>query len=261
MKKILIVSTLIFCSFLSAQEDPYIMRIHEMEVSGDINAFIQAQKTYYKAIAKDAVARKKWAGWACLQSVTDPNHFIFIHHFDSPEQFEGTSQNDIWSEDIPKRLGLTAPDLSAVSANQFTAAQHLYQGIDNAMSGSPSNYWYINFFKADNTQTFVANNALFGEEVVKPQLGKGNHRNNWAYGLRLTNANWDQNQGMLSYNGISFDGYASLAKALRSTAYSENAMPNKFQESFNKKVVAKKLQNGFSEIHRTLYRVIDNTWR
>ena len=46
------------------------------------------------------------------------------------------------------------------------------------------------------------------------KLGKGDNPNNWAYGFRLTNPNWNQNEGMLSFNGISFDGFKSLSSIL-----------------------------------------------
>lgn len=261
MKKILFLFTLFLSLTAFAQDEPYLIRSHEIRVEGDVAAFIDAQKTYYKAIAKDAVSRGKWAGWMCLQSVTDPNNFMFLHHFNSPEQLDNLNPMDIWSLDIPKRLGLWQPDASAYTAIGNLTSQHVYQAVDNIMSGDPSNYWYVNLFKANSVPKFIANNDLYGKEVVKPQLGKGDNRNNWGYGIRLTNANWNLTEGMKSYNGISFDGFETLAKALRSSAYDAEAKPNKYTESFNKKAVDMKVDDGFNEIHRTLYKVIDDTWR
>jgi hypothetical protein len=260
MRKILFLLTLISGSLLFAQDDPYIIRTHQIKVEGNVAAFVDAQKTYYKAIAKDAVDRGLWAGWLCLQSVTDPTNFLFLHHFNSPEQLEKLNPMEIWSPEVPKRLGLWQPDSSSFTTNGTYTSQHLYQAVDNIMSGTPSNYWYVNLFKAGDTQKYIANNDLYGKEVVKPQLGKGNNRNNWGYGIRLTNPNWNQSEGMKTYNGISFDGYESLSKALRSAAYDKDAKPNKYQQNFNKKAVEMKVDNGFNEIHRTLYRVIDGTW-
>ncbi len=261
MKKLLFLFVLLTSITGFAQEGPYLIRTHEIRVEGNVAAFVDAQKTYYKAIAKDAVARGKWAGWACLQSVTDPNNFVFLHHFQSPEQLERLTPMDIWSTEIPKRLGLWQPDTSSFTANGTFTSQHIYQAIDNLMSGDPSNYWYVNLFKAGDTRKFVGNNDLYGKEVIKPQLGKGNNPNNWGYGIRLTNPNWNQSEGMVTYNGISFDGYKTLSNALRTAAYNANAKPSKYQQSFNKKAVELKVDNGFNEIHRTLYRVIDDTWR
>ena len=99
------------------------------------------------------------------------------------------------------------------------------------------------------------------KEVIKPQLGKGDNPNNWAYGFRLTNPNWNQNEGMVSYNGISFDGFKSLSSILNNAAYNPDAKPNKYQQSFNEKAAKMDVADGFQEIHRTLYRVIDDTWR
>ena len=59
-----------------------------MEVSSGQNEFINANKTYFKKLAEQAVKDKKWAGWDMMQSVSDPNQFLFIHHYNSPEQYE-----------------------------------------------------------------------------------------------------------------------------------------------------------------------------
>ena len=66
MKKLLIVFSLLLGLSAFAQDGPYLVRTHEIRVEGNVAAFIDAQKTYYKAIAKDAVDRDKWAGWACF---------------------------------------------------------------------------------------------------------------------------------------------------------------------------------------------------
>jgi hypothetical protein len=261
MKKILFLLSFIISIAIYAQDGPYLIRTHEIRVEGNVAAFVDAQKTYYKAIAKDAVERGKWAGWTCLQSVTDPNNFIFLHHFTSPEQLENLKPMDIWSNEIPKRLGLWLPDSSSFTTNGTFTSQHVYQVVDNIMSGTPSNYWYVNLFKASNGAKFIGNNDLYGKEVIKPQLGKGNNPNNWGYGIRLTNPNWNQSEGMITYNGISFDGYKKLSQVLKGSAYDANAKPNKYQQNFSKKAAEMEVDNGFNEIHRTLYRVIDDSWR
>ena len=261
MKKLIILIVLFIGAFGFAQEGPYLIRTHEIRVEGNVAAFIDAQKTYYKAIAKDAVDRGKWAGWVCFQSVTDPNNFVFLHHFNSPEQLEKLNPMDIWSNEIPKRLGLSQPDSSSYSADGTFASQHIYQIAGSILSDDTSNYFYMNLFKASNGSKFSGNNELWGKEVIKPQLGEGDNPNNWAYGFRLTNPNWNQNEGMLSFNGISFDGFKSLSSILNNAAYNPDAKPNKYQQNFNEKATKMDVADGFQEIHRTLYRVIDDTWR
>ena len=261
MKKIFFLLVLISSFAINAQDGPYLIRTHEIRVEGNLAAFIDAQKTYFKKIAKDAVDREKWLGWACFQSVTDPNNFLFMHHFSSPEQLEKLNPMDIWSNEIPKRLGLWLPDSSTYTVNGTYTSQHIYQIAGNILSGNPSNYFYVNLFKASDASKFAGNNELWGKEVIKPQLGKGNNPNNWAYGFRLTNPNWNQNEGMITYNGISFDGYESLSTILHSAAYDADSKPNKYQQSFNEKAAETEVAEGFNEIHRTLYRVIDDTWR
>ena len=66
---------------------------------------------------------------------------------------------------------------------------------------------------------------------------------------------------MVTYNGITFDGYESLSSILHSAAYKSEEKPNKYQQNFNKKAAEMEVADGFNEIHRTLYRVIDDTWR
>lgn len=261
MRKILFLLVLISSFAINAQDGPYLVRTHEIRVEGNVADFIDAQKTFYKKIAEDAVEREKWAGWACFQSVTDPNNFVFMHHFNSPEQLENLNPMDIWSNEIPKRLGLWLPDSSTYTVDGTYASQHVYQIAGNILSGNPSNYFYVNLFKASNASKFAGNNELWGKEVIKPQLGKGNNPNNWAYGFRLTNPNWNQDEGMVTYNGITFDGYESLSSILHSAAYKAEEKPNKYQQSFNKKAAEMEVADGFNEIHRTLYRVIDDTWR
>lgn len=261
MKKLLLVLTLLLGLSVFAQDGPYLIRAHEIRVEGNVAEFIDAQKTYYKAIATDAVSKGKWAGWACFQSVTDPNNFVFLHHFNSPEQLENLNPMDIWSNEIPKRLGLWQPNSSSYTVDGTFASQHIYQIAGMILSDDPSNYFYVNLFKANDGSKFAGNNELWGKEVIKPQLGKGDNPNNWAYGFRLTNPNWIQNEGMATYNGISFDGFESLSSILNNAAYDANAKPSKYQENFNKKAAQMKVADGFQEIHRTLYRVIDDTWR
>ena len=146
MRKILFLFVLISSFAINAQDGPYLVRTHEIRVEGNVADFIDAQKTFYKKIAEDAVEREKWAGWACFQSVTDPNNFVFMHHFNSPEQLENLNPMDIWSNEIPKRLGLWLPDSSTYTVDGTYASQHVYQIAGNILSGNPSNYFYVNLF-------------------------------------------------------------------------------------------------------------------
>ena len=59
MKKVLFLLALTFSFTIYAQDGPYLVRTHEIRVEGNVAAFIEAQKTYYKKIAEDAVDRAK----------------------------------------------------------------------------------------------------------------------------------------------------------------------------------------------------------
>ena len=56
-------------------------------------------------------------------------------------------------------------------------------------------------------------------------------------------------------------GMSPLSTILHSAAYDADSKPNKYQQSFNEKAAETEVAGGFNEIHRTLYRVIDDTWR
>ena len=49
MKKLLILIVLFLSAVGFAQEGPYVIRTHEIRVEGNVAAFIDAQKTYFKA--------------------------------------------------------------------------------------------------------------------------------------------------------------------------------------------------------------------
>ena len=68
---------------LKAQDDspsPYLIRMHVLEVEGNIGEFIKANKEYYKPLSKQAVEDGKWAGWAMFRSFSKRNIFVFFHH-------------------------------------------------------------------------------------------------------------------------------------------------------------------------------------
>ena len=65
MKNIFYVFLLMPLFYLSAQDEgPYLIRLHVVEVEGNIGAFIQANREYYKPLAAKAVEDGKWAGWS-----------------------------------------------------------------------------------------------------------------------------------------------------------------------------------------------------
>ena len=109
MKNIFYVFLLMPLFYLGAQDEgPYLIRLHVVEVEGNIGAFIQANREYYKPLAAKAVEDGKWAGWSMSRSVTYPSRFIFFHHFSSPEQY--AAPKSIWGANEAKELGLEQPD-------------------------------------------------------------------------------------------------------------------------------------------------------
>ena len=103
MKNIFYVFLLMPLFYLGAQDEgPYLIRLHVVEVEGNIGAFIQANREYYKPLAAKAVEDGKWAGWSMSRSVTYPSRFIFFHHFSSPEQY--AKPKSIWGANEAKEL-------------------------------------------------------------------------------------------------------------------------------------------------------------
>ena len=71
---------------LNAQDDtpsPYLIRMHVLEVEGNLGAFIQANRNFYKPLAKQGVKDGKWAGWGMFRSFSDGNIFNTISEFSS----------------------------------------------------------------------------------------------------------------------------------------------------------------------------------
>ena len=245
---------------LSAQENEiFLMRFHEMEISGNQNEFISANKNYFKPLAAQAIKDKKWAGWQMLQSVTESNKYIFIHYFNSPKQYE--SFKGAFSPEVAKKLGLEPPKWDSFDW-KTTAPQEIYQVVMAMGGNSKSNYWIKNDFKFNDRQKFIENNKLWGELIVK-KMQKEIKGMNWGFGINLTSDNFENGEAV-SYNGVSFDGASTIAELLNNRSYQENQEVN---ESFNKiwqkflKEIQKKELTNFSTAKRsTMWKLVDSTW-
>ena len=89
MKKIIFILSGIICLHAAmAQDDPYLLRMHYVELEGDVESWINYELEYNKKLAKLAVDDGKWDGWQMWQSQHNYNQFIFFHHFKNPSQFE-----------------------------------------------------------------------------------------------------------------------------------------------------------------------------
>jgi hypothetical protein len=259
MRKFFLLITLVISSqyLISQEEEPYLINFHYIEVSGNTNEFIAANKNYFKPLAKQAVKDGKWAGWDMFQSVTDGNKFLFIHHYNSPNQLENAV--NVFSGEVAKKLGLKSPNWESFQMNGSIAPQEIWQIVSNAIGDSKSNYFIKNEFIFNDRKKFIDNNKLWNELVVSPQLGtvKGL---NWACGVKLTSGEWEDGK-MSSYNGISFDGFDSLEEILKNRAYSSKpSEPNKYYEKFVEEVDKRELNDFSTAVKNSIWRVIDNTW-
>ena len=259
MKKILLLF-LLNISILSAQENEiFLMRFHEMQVSGNQDAFIKANKNYFKPLAAQAIKDKKWAGWQMLQSVTETNKYIFIHYFNSPKQYE--SSKDVFSSKIAEKLGLESPKWDMFDW-KTTAPLEIYQVFSVAGGNSQSNYWIKVDYKFNNRQKFIDNHKLFADIVVK-QMQKDMEGFNHGAAINLTSSNFENGEAV-SYNGVSFDGFASLEQLLTFRAYKENPEINKtwqkIGEKFGNEVEKKGVADFFKARKNTVWRLVDETW-
>ena len=219
MKKIILLF-LLNISIISAQEnDVWLFQIHEMEVSGNVNDFIKLQKEYHKKLAVLGVENNEWAGWQCLRSVTSGNKFIFLHHFNSVEQ---RVDPQIWTEENLKKLGLKSPE-----GNSFTTKTtnpiYIYQAHMALNDKEPSKYWKINYHKFNNRSNYINHNKSWGEMVVKKTQKKEDGMN-WGFATLISNGEGFDGKPQM-YNGISFDGYATMEQMLESSLYNETMDP------------------------------------
>ena len=127
---------------------------------------------------------------------------------------------------------------------------------------SKSNYWMKNDYKFNNSQKFIDNNKLWGELVVK-KMQKNITGMNWGFGINLSSAHFENGE-VISYNGVSFDGAASLDELLTNRAYKENPETNqafnKIWQNFQKEVQEKDLTNFSTANRSTMWQLVDSTW-
>ena len=117
----------------------------------------------------------------------------------------------------------------------------------------------MNEWKAPNLISFIENNKLWGELYVTPQLEK-NPGLNWAFGMTVM-GNHSENDKMINYNGISFDGYASLADLINAQAYSDGKWDSDVNfQAFSKAVNELDLGDFSDAQKQSVWRVIDRSW-
>ena len=259
MKKLLLLFFLNISILFAQENEIFLMRFHEMEVSGNQSEFISANKNYFKPLASQAIKDKKWAGWQMLQSVTEPNKYIFIHYFNSPKQYE--SFKGAFSSEVAEKLGLESPKWDSFEW-KTTAPQDIYQVFSVAGGNSQSNYWVKNDYKFNDRQKFIDNHKLFAEIVVK-QMQKDMEGFNHGAAINLTFEKYENGE-MLSYNGVSFDGAASLEQLLTNRAYKENQETNKTWQKIGEKFAKEVEKKGASDFHTakktTVWKLVDETW-
>tara|TARA_B100000242_G_C43054224_1_gene492899 strand:- start:4373 stop:5167 length:795 start_codon:yes stop_codon:yes gene_type:complete len=247
---------------LKAQDDspsPYLIRMHVLEVEGNIGEFIKANKEYYKPLSKQAVEDGKWAGWAMFRSFSKRNIFVFFHHYSSPEQY--AKGGSLWGPDEAKRLGLKAPDSSKWKWKSLSDNE-LWQVNGTVLDNERSNYFVFNKFKFayPDKEKFIKNNRAWGELVVKPQLEE-NKGSNWAVATLVTSGSYVEGESTKA-NGISFDGYDSLEDILHRRSYKENGgiSENPHWQNFRKYIVENDLTDFNSAFSSSIYEHLDSTW-
>lgn len=261
MKKIIYLLLIIipFLKLDAQEESPYLIRMHVLEVEGNIGAFIQANKNYYKPLAKQAVEDGKWAGWGMFRSFSKRNIFVFFHHFSSPEQF--ANAGNVFSAETAKELGLEAPDSSQWTWKGLSDNE-LWQVNASIQDNERSNYFVFNKFKFSypDKEKFIKNNRAWGELVVKPQTEdvKGY---NWAAATLVTSGSF-KNSESIKANGISFDGYDSLESILHRRSYKEGEgiSENPHWQNFRKYVTENDLTDFNTAFSSSIYQFIDSTW-
>jgi len=167
----------------------------------------------------------------------------------------------VFSSEVAEKLGLESPKWDSFDW-KTTAPQDIYQVFSVAGGNSQSNYWVKNDYKFNDRQKFIDNHKLFAEIVVK-QIQKDMEGYNHGAAINLTFEKYENGE-MLSYNGVSFDGAASLEQLLTNRAYKENQETNKTWQKIGKKFTEEVEKKGASDLHTakktTIWRLVDEAW-
>lgn len=261
MKKLIIVFLLLHLSTHSQENDKYYFRMHYLDVSGNVGAFIKANKEYFKLLAKEDVKNGKWAGWSMLRSIREPSKFIFVHHFNSSKQLENIYTNGgLFSSETAKKLGLKNPDWSKWSWKVFKPYE-IWERNGFVVDDEPSKFFILNHFKFKNKKKFIENNRLWGKMVVKPQL-KDRNGFSWGCATILSYGEWD-NGSWKSYNGMSWDGFGSLSEIIDGWSYNENETIDdsaKYWKAFSDAIKKNDLGDVMIAKQSEIYEHIDSTW-
>ena len=138
----------------------------------------------------------------------------------------------------------------------------VYQVFSVASGNSQSNYWLKNDYKFNNRQKFIDNNKLFAEIAVK-QMQKDMEGFNHGAAINLTTSNFEDGEAV-SYNGVSFDGFASLEQLLTFRAYEENPEINKAWQKTLQKFEKEVEKKGVVDFHKarktTVWKLVDEAW-
>ena len=261
MKQLILILSFFTLSLYSQDNSNYYFRMHYLEVSGNIGEFIQANKGYFKALAKEGVTQGKWAGWSMLRSVREPSKFIFVHHFNSSTQLEDVYLNGgIFSQEVGKKLGLTPPDWSKWSMKVYKPYE-IWERNGSVVGKQPSKFFVLNHFKFNDKKKFIENNRTWGNLVVKPQLKKRNGLS-WGCATNLSYGKWEDGKWK-SYNGMSWDGFGSLAEIIDGWSYNEGKIPmymTKYFKAFGEEIQKNDLGDAMTAKVSELYEHIDSTW-
>jgi len=257
MKKIIfLLLGFVYLNLVNAQDKPYLIRLHYCEVEGDIEAFIKGGQEFYKKLAKLAVEEGKWDGWQMWQSQNHKNQFMFIHHYKNPKQFESWNSSDWLSESSQKKLKVKYPDHSNYKI-KFPRGYELFQITSTVLSGTQSDYYVINEYSTSDPVVFIKNHDLWGDMMVKPKLEQ-NPGMNFAAGIKLLYDGTNE----INYNGISFDGFSSLATLIENQAYFKEKWdnPNGELQKFMKAADQASLSNFAEHKKSSFWKVLGSTW-
>lgn len=208
MKKILLIFTLLFATESFAQENVWLLRFHIIDVKGNTGDFIKDQNEFYSKLAKVALDEGQWAGWQCLQSISMPNRFLFIHHFSSTEQLANAN---IWSAENVAKTGLNPPAGDSYTT-ETNNPMYIYQIQKTSFDSEQSTHWRINWHGFSDAAAYKKINDSWGDMVVN-KIQKDVKAANWAYARLISNQNVKNGESQI-YNGVSFDGYASMKDML-----------------------------------------------
>ncbi len=178
---------------------------------GKMQEYIHRENTYWKEVAKKAIADDKLTAWSIWQRVggfdLHENHDILVVNTYTPEQF--AKDENIW--DFKKVFPDADP--KDVRTNGITTTHDVlyYRNLASYVISMP-NYIRVNFADAKNPREYARMEPEVYGPFIDKQMKAGNTKSvSWTFSTLVNPRGRD-----VSHDAVSVDGFNTLIDALGS---------------------------------------------